>query len=156
MRSCVHMCDKARVITLITTGFMIIVIVKFYQHHTLKMWHLYAIFFLSVFLCVLPALMCWTWSFYNIFNITPQGLTTQTTSLTMRERERGRDEGMWGEMALNYQCSKPICLPLPIFAMPPRAYKTTYTNTPTHTNQETLYLPNFTLCIPQKLNRLDF
>lgn len=86
MRSCVHMCDKARVITLIMTGFMIIVIVKFYQHYTLKMWRLYAIFFLSVFLCVLPALMCWTWSFYNIFNITPQGLTTQTTSLTMQER----------------------------------------------------------------------
>lgn len=62
-------------------------------------WHmhrLYANVFLSVCLCVLAALMCGAWVFYNMFNITPQGLATQTTTLTMRgEREMEGSEGRW-------------------------------------------------------------
>lgn len=43
-------------------------------------WHMHTVFMplssLSVCLCVLAALMCGAWVFYNMFNITPQGLTT--------------------------------------------------------------------------------
>lgn len=81
-----------------------------------------------------------------MFNITPQGLTTQTTTLTTRgERKRWRDvRGDTAELSVQ---SKPICLPLLIFATPPAAYKThptqTYPRIPTKKHY-VLQMPHYT------------
>lgn len=88
------------------------------------------------------ALMCGAWAFYNMFNITPQGPATQTTTLTMQgERERRRDVRRDGT-ELSAQ-SKPICLPLPIFAIPPTAYKTRHTQTCPRTLTKKHYIFQF-------------
>lgn len=105
---------------------------------------------LPVLQCVLSAVM---WGFYSVFNITPQGLTTQTTSLTMQgEREIKECEARW-HWTINVV--NPIGLSLPIFAIPPQSLRNTAHKHAHATNQETIYLPNFTLCIPQKLSSLN-
>ena len=101
---------------------------------------------LHVLQCVLSDVM---WGFYSIFNITPQGLTTQATSLTMQgESEINECEARW-HWTINEV--NPIGLSLPIFAIPPQSLWNTAHKYAHATNQEIMYPPNFTFCIPQKL-----
>lgn len=93
--------------------------------------------------------MCGAWVFYNMFNITPQGLTTQTTTLTIRGRERDvrRDS-----TDLSAQ-SKLICLPLPIYLQRPLQPIKHTTHKHTHTLTTKHYIVQIPHCRITQISR---